>query len=186
MATHAIVTFSTCRSTSSLQLLYNYDGGGPWNFEIIPASWRSLRSLWIVLLPTLSFAWMDWDSARRSCGGNAPYRRIFKSSPPSFRFLEICRTWPSTRFSFECLAPANSYGWSSTGPRCRRSDYWSFSVAWKWMWCLEVEEGLSAQLEEVNNKMGQVGFLFNYLLFIIGINFKVSDYAKVCQGAIKN
>ena len=49
-----------------------------------------------------------------------------------------------------------------------------------------VEEGLSAQLEEVNNKMGQVGFLFNYLLFIIGINFKVGDYAKVCQGAIKN
>lgn len=49
-----------------------------------------------------------------------------------------------------------------------------------------IEEGLSAQLEEVNNKMGQVGFLFNYLLFIIGINFKVGDYAKVCQGAIKN
>ena len=28
-----------------------------------------------------------------------------------------------------------------------------------------IEEGLSAQLEEVNNKMGQVGFLFNYLLY---------------------
>ena len=68
----------------------------------------------------------------------------------------------------------------------QRSDYWSFSVAWKWKWCLEVEEGLSAQLEDMNNKMSQVGFLFNYLLFIIGINFKVSDYAKVCQGAIKN
>ena len=24
----------------------------------------------------------------RSCGGNAPYRRIFKFSPPSFRFVE--------------------------------------------------------------------------------------------------
>ena len=41
-----------------------------------------------------------------------------------------------------------------------------------------IEEGLSAQLEEVNNKMGQVGFLFNYLLFIIGINFKVK---RLCQ-----
>ena len=52
----------------------------------------------------------------------------------------------------------------------------------------EVEEGLSAQLEEVNNKMGQVSSLLNYLLtlLIIGINFKVGDYAKVCQGAIKN
>ena len=136
MATHAIVTFPTCRSTFSPQLLCNYDGDDPWNFEIIPASWRSLRSQRIVLLPTLSFAWMDWDSVRRSCGGNAPYRRIFKSSPPSFRFLEFCRTWPSTRF--EHLAPENCYGikWSSTRPRCRRSDYW-FSVAWKWKWCLE-------------------------------------------------
>ena len=127
MATHAIVTFPTCRSTSSLQLLCNYDGDVPWNFEIIPASWRSLRSLWIVLLPTLSFAWMDWDSARQSCGGNAPYRRIFKPSPPSFRFLEICRTWLSTRFSFGCLAPANSYSirWPSIRRRCHRSDYWS-------------------------------------------------------------
>ena len=129
MATHTIVTFPTCRSTFSLQLLFNYDGNDPWNFEIIPASWRSLRSLWIVLLPTLSFAWMDWDSARRSCGGNAPYRRIFKPSPSPFRFLEICRTWPSTRFSLERLAPANCYGirWSSIRRRCRRTDYWSFS-----------------------------------------------------------
>ena len=81
---------------------------------------------------------MDWDSARRPCGGNAPYRRIFKSSSSSFRFLEICKTWPSTRFSLERLAPANSYGirWSSTGRRCRRTDYWSF-LTWKWKWCLE-------------------------------------------------